>query len=259
MISESEKIGDIIRIARKSKKITQAQLGRELGISKLTVSGYETGKVKVIPFEKRVKLSKILDIKMNELFYSNEQIESQPAYETVNKIFDGALRGTKDGEKALEISRAIYSKEINDYSHYFTNLSDKLSLNELIYIIVTVFLTVKYHLGFGMCLSVLKAVLETRFRLYGMDGVQAQKDANDICNILFFSFTDCYFQESQESRLNALNEVVIVESNEELQQKLKEALNYFGGVPGSIHRLAKHEIFPGAGGLPPMSTSEKEE
>ena len=49
-LEERQRIGDIIRKARKNKKITQTQLGAEIGVGVQVISDYEKGKVKVIPF-----------------------------------------------------------------------------------------------------------------------------------------------------------------------------------------------------------------
>lgn len=70
---ERQRIGDTIRQARKNKKITQTQLGSEIGIGKVAVANYESGKIKVIPFEKRVKLASILDIPLTALLYEDEK------------------------------------------------------------------------------------------------------------------------------------------------------------------------------------------
>ena len=52
---DAKQIGEVIKKARKNKKITQAQVGKFLAIGKDVISDYENGKVKVIPFEKRAK------------------------------------------------------------------------------------------------------------------------------------------------------------------------------------------------------------
>ena len=76
MISEErQRIGDTIRKARKEKKITQTQLGEFLGLvgkAKTTVSDYERGKIKIIPFEKRIRIAKFLNMNFTELLYENE-------------------------------------------------------------------------------------------------------------------------------------------------------------------------------------------
>lgn len=68
-------IGDIIKNARKKSKLTQVDLATMLNVSQDTISSYEKGKIKVIPFEKRVKLAGILDIPIAELLYSDEKTD----------------------------------------------------------------------------------------------------------------------------------------------------------------------------------------
>lgn len=72
MFLEQERIGSLIKQARKKYKLTQGDLADKLEVSQDTISSYEKGKIKVIPYEKRVKLSRILDIDRQELLYQNE-------------------------------------------------------------------------------------------------------------------------------------------------------------------------------------------
>lgn len=100
---ERQRIGDTIRQARKNKKITQTQLGTEIGIGKVAVANYESGKIKVIPFEKRVKLASILDIPITALLYDNE-IGTHLNVLTPHAIFPGAagIKIQEDANKAYE-------------------------------------------------------------------------------------------------------------------------------------------------------------
>ena len=75
-VKERQRIGDTIRKARKENKINQTQLGELLGVGVQVISDYEKGKVKVSPFEKRVKLAEILNIDLDELLYFAEKIAS---------------------------------------------------------------------------------------------------------------------------------------------------------------------------------------
>lgn len=89
-LEERQRIGDTIRQARKNKKITQTQLGAEIGIGKVAVANYESGKIKVIPFEKRVKLASILDIPLNALLYTDEKErkEKEIGIDYISKEYD---------------------------------------------------------------------------------------------------------------------------------------------------------------------------
>lgn len=77
-------IGDIIKNARKKLKLTQVDLAAMLNVSQDTISSYEKGKIKVIPFEKRVALSMILDINAEDLLY--EQEKGQVSIDSVSKM-----------------------------------------------------------------------------------------------------------------------------------------------------------------------------
>lgn len=70
-------IGDIIKNARKKLKLTQVDLAAMLNVSQDTISSYEKGKIKVIPFEKRVKLAEMLDIPLDNLLYISEKISEK--------------------------------------------------------------------------------------------------------------------------------------------------------------------------------------
>ena len=70
---QQQEIGERIRKHRKKKKLNQTQLGELLGIGTKAVSDYEKGKITVIPFEKRVKLSEALNVPITNLLYENEK------------------------------------------------------------------------------------------------------------------------------------------------------------------------------------------
>ena len=60
---DAKQIGEVIKKARERKGINQTQVGKFLAIGKDVISDYENGKVKVIPFEKRAKMSSVLNIR----------------------------------------------------------------------------------------------------------------------------------------------------------------------------------------------------
>ena len=72
-VEERQRIGDTIRKVRKNKRITQQDLSAMLNVGRDNISLYEKGKIKVIPFEKRVKISSILDIPLTALLYEDEK------------------------------------------------------------------------------------------------------------------------------------------------------------------------------------------
>ena len=89
-LEERQRIGDTIRQARKEKKITQKYLSESLKIRQDVISDYENGKIKVIPFEKRVKLASILDIPLNALLYTDEKErkEKEVGIDYISKEYD---------------------------------------------------------------------------------------------------------------------------------------------------------------------------
>ena len=88
---DAKQIGEVIKKDRKNKKITQTQLGKLLGIGTKAVSDYEKGKIKVIPFEKRVKMSSVLNIPVSELLYDNEKMACISTNEAVDELRENRL------------------------------------------------------------------------------------------------------------------------------------------------------------------------
>ena len=86
-----KQIGEVIKKARKNKKITQTQLGAEIGVGKVAIANYESGKIKVIPFEKRAKMSSVLNIPVSELLYDNEKMACISTNEAVDELRENRL------------------------------------------------------------------------------------------------------------------------------------------------------------------------
>ncbi len=60
-------VGENLKLARRAKGVTQAQLAKELNKYQSDYSEYETGKIQ-LDYEKIVYLCRRLDITPNELF-----------------------------------------------------------------------------------------------------------------------------------------------------------------------------------------------
>lgn len=88
---DAKQIGEVIKKSRKNKKLTQAQVGKFLAIGKDVISDYENGKVKVIPFEKRAKLSSVLNIPVSELLYDNDKMACISTNEAVDELRENRL------------------------------------------------------------------------------------------------------------------------------------------------------------------------
>ncbi|WP_304106915.1 helix-turn-helix domain-containing protein [Phascolarctobacterium succinatutens] len=88
---DAKQIGEVIKEARKRKGKTQTQLGELLGVGVQVISDYEKGKVKVIPFEKRAKMSSVLNIPISELLYDNEEMACISTNEAVDELKENRL------------------------------------------------------------------------------------------------------------------------------------------------------------------------
>ena len=122
---DAKQIGEVIKKSRKNKKLTQAQVGKFLAIGKDVISDYENGKVKVIPFEKRAKLSSVLNIPVSELLYDNDKMACISTNEAVDELRENRLIKAVNAEleewlcsgdvdylhKAMAVIRAEIEKE----------------------------------------------------------------------------------------------------------------------------------------------------
>ena len=102
-MNEQQRIGKTIKKARESAALSQGKLAKLLGVQNPVIYKYESGKIKVIPYEKRVKLSSILDIPITALLYDNE-IGTHLNVLTPHAIFPGAagIKIQEDANKAYE-------------------------------------------------------------------------------------------------------------------------------------------------------------
>lgn len=110
---DAKQIGEVIKEARKRKGKTQTALSAVLGIMPLDVLRYETGEIKHIPFEKRAKMSSVLNIPVSELLYDNEEMACISTNEAVDEL--------KEQEKLIkdvntELEEWLLSGDI-DYLH----------------------------------------------------------------------------------------------------------------------------------------------
>lgn len=122
---DAKQIGEVIKKARKNKKITQTQLGAAIGVGKVAIANYESGKIKVIPFENRVKMSSVLNIPVSELLYDNEKMACISTNEAVDELRENRLVKAVNAEleewlcsgdtdylhKAMAVIRAAIEKE----------------------------------------------------------------------------------------------------------------------------------------------------
>ena len=88
---DAKQIGEVIKEARKRKGTTQKQLGMMLGVAALTIWRYEHGVYDVISFEKRAKMSSVLNIPVSELLYDNEEMACISTNEAVDELRENRL------------------------------------------------------------------------------------------------------------------------------------------------------------------------
>lgn len=75
-MNDFDEIGKKLKEIRKSKKITQTELGNLLGKSLSTIQKYESGEIE-IPLNTILKVCDFFDISINEIIESREKIEIQ--------------------------------------------------------------------------------------------------------------------------------------------------------------------------------------
>lgn len=102
-MNEQQRIGKTIKKARESAALSQGKLAKLLGVQNPVIYKYESGKIKVIPYEKRVKLASILDIPITALLYDNEIGTHLNVFQP-HAIFPGAagIKIQEDANKAYE-------------------------------------------------------------------------------------------------------------------------------------------------------------
>lgn len=226
-LEERQRIGEVIRQARKNKKITQTQLGAEIGIGKVAVANYESGKIKVIPFEKRVKLSSVLDIEFSRLLYRTENIPLSKG------VLDGLTAAVvsvnqnkgfvDDNGKIDEIIDALSENEIATYKEYFVTLSSRCNLAELLYILFATLL--KNNVFEESAEEIISSVIEWRFRMAGMAAEPALHDAKQLALPLSYIYAN--FLDHVDTEPNLISYFVVDTSNSDFNKRLSDALNHF--------------------------------
>lgn len=69
MSFDSERIGNLIKQARKAQKMTQGDLAQKMQLKTPAIYKYEKGLIHFIPYENRIALSIILNIPLKDLLY----------------------------------------------------------------------------------------------------------------------------------------------------------------------------------------------
>ena len=111
------KIGESIYSLRKSKKITQEQLGEYIGVSKGAISKWESG-VSYPDIEMPPVLARLFSISIDELLNFNSVI-SEEAMEAICKECQDVINAG-NGEKGIEICQEYINKYPTNYKLKFT-------------------------------------------------------------------------------------------------------------------------------------------
>lgn len=192
-LEERQRIGEVIRQARKNKKITQKYLSESLKIRQDVISDYENGKIKVIPFEKRVKLASILDIPLTALLYTDEApVDLRSAGAAVWAAYGHLERNPRNDAVVYGALEAVQNKEASVYVDYFVKRSGEWNLGQLIYAVIRSFAILRAHTCFY---NVLERLLAYRFQLGGMRGDVASQYAGQLFQPLVLLYHDYIFGE----------------------------------------------------------------
>lgn len=122
---DKEQIGEVIKKARTEQKLSQGQLAKILEVQNPIIHKYEKGLIKTIPFEKRAKMSSVLNIPVSELLYDNEEMACISTNEAVDELRENRLIKAVNAEleewlcsgdtnylhKAMAVIRAAIEKE----------------------------------------------------------------------------------------------------------------------------------------------------
>ncbi len=124
------KIGDMIKQCRKEKGLTQAELGKLLGISNSAVQKYEKGVVTNIPYTTLVKLQSILNMPI--ILFENAENNIQ-ADIFINSFLSALQANSRTPviitQKYILVDLWYYKENPNctEYLNYFLQLAMKLN------------------------------------------------------------------------------------------------------------------------------------
>lgn len=101
-------LGQLIRIKRKQKGMTQEQLGKAIGVSKMAISKYERNIIDNMGREKVIALSRLLDIPVTDFLDSIdesnvnfEKISPQDFYNEVQMLLSKTTNLTEQQKSHL--------------------------------------------------------------------------------------------------------------------------------------------------------------
>ena len=238
-LEEKQHIGQKIHTARKNKKITQLQLGKMLSVTKKAISDYELAKINVIPFEKRVKLSSILDIPLSALLYEDEAPDDlRSAGVAVLAAYGFLERNPRNDAIVYGALEAVQHKEAAAYVDYFVKRSGEWNLGQLIYAVIRSFAILRAHTCFY---NVLERLLAYRFCLAGMGENAANQYARQLFQPLTFLYHECIFP-SGGSPLHLEDWFASSNiSDKAFQTALSDTLQYFQQIKNNSASVAAND------------------
>lgn len=184
-LEERQRIGDTIRQVRKNKKITQTQLGAEIGVGKVAIANYESGKIKVIPFEKRVKLASILDIPLNALLYTDEKSTDTNCRESLQQYIK-AVGGVVDEGDIDNIAAILDESPIAKFSKQLLEVSAPYPLAQAVQIVIA---GIDNNEKYSGAVDLLQATLTRLFYSRGLTTADAESLANYFGDAYIKSFS----------------------------------------------------------------------
>ena len=184
-LEERQRIGDTIRQARKEKKITQKYLSESLKIRQDVISDYENGKIKVIPFEKRVKLASILDIPLNTLLYEDEKSTDTNCRESLQQYIK-AVGGVVDEGDIDNIAAILDESPIAKFSKQLLEVSAPYPLAQAVQIVIA---GIDNNEKYSGAVDLLQATLTRLFYSRGLTTADAESLANYFGDAYIKSFS----------------------------------------------------------------------
>ena len=184
-LEERQRIGDTIRQARKEKKITQNYLSESLKIRQDVISDYENGKIKVIPFEKRVKLANILDIPLSALLYTDEKSTDTNCRESLQQYIK-AVGGVVDERDIDNIAAILDESPIAKFSKQLLEVSAPYPLAQAVQIVIA---GIDNNEEYSGAVDLLQATLARLFYSRGLTTVDAESLANYFGDAYIKSFS----------------------------------------------------------------------
>ena len=184
-MNEQQRIGKTIKKARESAALSQGKLAKLLGVQNPVIYKYESGKIKVIPYEKRVKLASILDIPITSLLYTDEKSTDTNCRESLQQYIK-AVGGVVD-EGDIDNLAAIFDESpIVKFSKHLLEVSAPYPLAQAVQIIIA---GIDNNEKYSGAVDLLQAALTQLFYSRGLTTADAESLANYFGDAYIKSFS----------------------------------------------------------------------